>query len=81
MSMKVGTRIKRIRKSRGYTQKQVADALGITRSYVAQIETNRRRPNTPTLICLSDFLCVPITRLDPDFEFIILDKGRKYLEK
>ncbi|WP_160394941.1 helix-turn-helix transcriptional regulator [Paenibacillus sp. MMS18-CY102] len=56
----IGNRISRIRKQRGITQQQLADALGIDRASLSQIETCRYSPRAETIRKLSDFFQLPI---------------------
>ncbi|PWW08520.1 DNA-binding XRE family transcriptional regulator [Paenibacillus cellulosilyticus] len=56
----IGNRISYIRKHRGITQKQLADALGIDRASLSQIETGRYSPRAETIRKLSDFFQLPI---------------------
>ncbi|EFM09199.1 transcriptional regulator, XRE family [Paenibacillus curdlanolyticus YK9] len=56
----IGNRISRIRKHRGITQQQLADALGIDRASLSQIETCRYSPRAETIRKLSDFFQLPI---------------------
>lgn len=56
----MGEKIKAIRKSRGMTQKEVADALGLDQSAVALWELGRTEPSTHNLRRLADILgCSP----------------------
>lgn len=47
-----GKLIRRARRAAELTQQQVADAAGISRPYLSQIETGRRRPPPTTLAAL-----------------------------
>ena len=48
------------RKHRGLTQAQLADRIGIDRSYLSNIETGRRRYDQPFLEAAADALrCAP----------------------
>lgn len=49
------TRITELRKSSGMTQKELADALGITRSALSTYELGIREPNISTLVDISRF--------------------------
>lgn len=51
----LGNRIKDKRKSLGYTQKEVADHIGIARTTYAMYESESRDPDTKTLESLADF--------------------------
>lgn len=46
---KLGTRIAAARKSKALTQEQLADKVGIDRSYIGWIEQGRRKPSLATL--------------------------------
>lgn len=51
----LGRRMKDKRKSLGYTQKEVADHIGIARTTYAMYESESRDPDTKTLENLADF--------------------------
>ena len=42
-------RIKEARKSKGMTQQQLAEAIGLSRNYIAMIETGQREPSDRTI--------------------------------
>ncbi len=52
-----------LRKQKGLTQKDIADALGISRQAYANYETGNREPDLNTLKALSDFFNVSIDYL------------------
>jgi transcriptional regulator with XRE-family HTH domain len=52
-SQRFGEVIRENRKARGLTQRELASALGITRSYVGAIEKNQRRPSLTILFRLA----------------------------
>ena len=59
-----GENLKKIRESRGLTQKQLADKLNIASSTVGMYEQGRRQPDLDnTLIKMSDKLLIPISML------------------
>lgn len=66
-------RIKKKRLELGLRQKDLALRLGITRSYVAMIESGDKIPSRIQILALSNLFGCSVTDLDPDF----LD----YLEK
>ena len=46
--MNIGDNIKRIRKEKGLTQKQLAKKLGVSQQNLAQYESNKRYPKLAT---------------------------------
>lgn len=76
---------KRLRLSRGYTQAELADALGISRSRIGMYETGAREPDFETLEIIADFFNVDTdyllgrtdkTTLLPETEYYINDDAR-----
>jgi transcriptional regulator with XRE-family HTH domain len=53
--MDLGTTIKNLRKSKGYTQSEFAKLCDITQTSLSLIESNNNRPNSNTLknICIT----------------------------
>ena len=60
---KISERIKSIRVSKGFTQKQVADAIGVTEVSLQRFEYGSSRPSLDTLITLADFYNVSLDYL------------------
>ncbi|AFQ45162.1 helix-turn-helix transcriptional regulator [Desulfosporosinus meridiei] len=56
--MGVGERIKQFRKQKGLTQVKLAEKAGISRSYLADVESDRYNPSLTTLIDLAQALNV-----------------------
>lgn len=54
----IGGRIKRLRRQRGLSQTQLADAVGISGSYLNLLEHNRRRITVPLLFKLAGYFGV-----------------------
>ena len=48
--MTIGDRIREFRKSRGLTQKELGERLGLSYQAIAQWENNLRKPKTETII-------------------------------
>lgn len=48
--------IKEWRKARGLTQEQLAERIGVTKSYVSKIEANKRRYDQPFLEAAAEVL-------------------------
>jgi transcriptional regulator with XRE-family HTH domain len=60
---KVAARIKRLRVQRGMTQEELAAKAGISRAYLARVETVRHEPTLTTLEKLAKALRVRAGRL------------------
>lgn len=58
-----GTEIKNIRKSRGFTQKQVEQATGIPQETLSWIENNKGLANIQQCILLADFYGITLDEL------------------
>ena len=50
-----GERLQTLRKSKGISQKQVADAVGISASVISNYESSERTPSLENLIALAGF--------------------------
>ncbi len=61
--MQFGENFKRIRKQSGFSQKQVADKLGIRQSNVSDWENDISRPDYEKLIALSELYEVSLYEL------------------
>ena len=57
------TRLTNIRRSKGFTQKQVADGIGISEVGLQNYENARRKPAFDVLIALADFYDVSLDYL------------------
>ncbi|MDK7927078.1 MAG: helix-turn-helix transcriptional regulator [Staphylococcus simulans] len=64
--MKFGQNIKQIRKQRNLTQKQLADQIKISRSYLSDIENGNKNPSAKTVKKLADSLGLSVTDLFND---------------
>lgn len=51
--MKIGERLKELRITNGYTQKEIAEELGLEFAAISKYENNLREPNMNSLIQLS----------------------------
>jgi predicted transcriptional regulator/transcriptional regulator with XRE-family HTH domain len=63
---KVGVRLRRFREERGLTQAALAEALGISPSYVNQIESNQRPITAPVLLKLAAVFEVDLQQFSTD---------------
>lgn len=64
--MKFGQNIKQIRKQRNLTQKQLADQIEISRSYLSDIENGRKNLSIKTVKKLANSLGLSVTDLFND---------------
>lgn len=58
MPNKIAKKIKVLRKTRGYTQQQLADLLGVQRATISNYEIGRRSPHIKELARLAELLGV-----------------------
>ena len=58
MPNKIAKKIKILRKTRGYTQQQLADLLGVQRATISNYEIGRRSPHIKELARLAELLGV-----------------------
>lgn len=58
--MTVGENIRRIRKARGLTLKELGDMVGVSESYIRAYESGRRNPKPSSLQALADALAVNV---------------------
>jgi transcriptional regulator with XRE-family HTH domain len=56
-------RLKTLRRARGMSQEALAERAGISRTYLARLETARQDPTLSTLEKLAKALKVPIEKL------------------
>lgn len=58
MNYEIADKIKLLRKSKGLTQEQLAEGIGLSRGTIAGYETGRRIPRFPELQKIADFFGV-----------------------
>jgi XRE family transcriptional regulator, fatty acid utilization regulator len=63
---RLGVRIRRLREERGLTQRALAGAMGISPSYVNQLESNLRPVTASVMLKLSDALGVDLAEFSAD---------------
>ncbi|GAB2564500.1 helix-turn-helix domain-containing protein [Gracilibacillus alcaliphilus] len=61
-----GKRIKAFRKLKGYTQISFAEAIGMSVTYLGEIERGRKEPTTEQLKKITEQLGITLEELDPD---------------
>jgi len=63
MSKRVGQRVQRARLRRAWTQERLAAKAGISREYLARVETGRHEPSLSKLASLAKALRVKVRDL------------------
>lgn len=58
--MTIGENIRRLRKARGLTLKELDDMIGVSESYIRAYESGRRNPKPASLQTLADALGVNV---------------------
>ncbi len=61
--VRLGSRVRTLRRKRGWTQVEMAEALGIDRSYLSEIETGKKDPSLTILKTLADGLELTLSEL------------------
>jgi transcriptional regulator with XRE-family HTH domain len=49
ITVRFGLRLRKLRKEKGWTQVQMADALGVDRSYISDMEQGKKNVCLPTM--------------------------------
>jgi transcriptional regulator with XRE-family HTH domain len=60
---RMARRLKILRRRRGLTQEALAAKAGLSRTYLARLETARQDPTLSTMVKLAKALGVPVTAL------------------
>jgi transcriptional regulator with XRE-family HTH domain len=63
-----GRSIRRLRKQRGLSQEALAEACGLSRNYISDIERGVRNPGLLVMVALAKALKVPLPELVEDIE-------------
>lgn len=63
ITVRFGKRLRKLRKEKGWTQVQMADAFGIDRSYISDMERGKKNVCLPTLDVLAQGFGITISRL------------------
>lgn len=61
--MTVGENIRRIRKAKGFTQKELASACNINEVQIRQYELEKANPKIETIIKVANALQVPVSQI------------------
>lgn len=59
----VGTNLRRLRKSKGYSLERLAELSGVSRAMLGQIETGKSTPTVSLLWRIADALAIPVKTL------------------
>lgn len=63
MNLEIANRLQKLRKEKGYSQEQLAEALGISRQAISKWERAESSPDTDNLICLAKLYGVSLDEL------------------
>lgn len=74
----LGERLRWLRKNRGLTQVELAEAMGCEQTMISSWEVGRTRPTSATLVALARFHQMPLEALDEGENF--MDIAPKVLE-
>jgi len=61
----IGSEIRRLRRQRGLTLKELADKVGLSTSYLSEVERELKRPSIEVLEKLTNILRIPVGSLVP----------------
>lgn len=67
----VGRRIVSLRKTKGWTQENLAETAGVHRSYLAEVELGTKQPSIDMLVAISS--CTNVT-----IDWLLLGKGEMF---
>ncbi len=59
----LGNRVRALRKENGWTQVELAETLGIDRSYLSEIETGKKDPGLRILKAIADGFEITLSQL------------------
>jgi transcriptional regulator with XRE-family HTH domain len=63
ITARFGLRLRKLRKQKGWTQVQMADALGIDRSYISDMEKGKKNVCLPTLEVIAQGFDISMSKL------------------
>lgn len=61
--VRLGNRVRDLRKKRGLTQVELAEMLGVDRSYLSEIETGKKDPSLRVLKTIADGFKLSLAQL------------------
>ncbi len=62
-SKKLGENLKKIRTNKNITQTELAEKLGVNKSFVSNLENGKNNPTLLTITNIADVLSIPIEEL------------------
>jgi transcriptional regulator with XRE-family HTH domain len=66
MMQRFGEKLRTLRRQHGLSQHQLADHLGVSRSFINELESGRKLLSTIHLLKVADFFGVPVEHLMRD---------------
>jgi transcriptional regulator with XRE-family HTH domain len=63
ITVRFGLRLRKLRKQKGWTQVQMADALGVDRSYISDMERGKKNVCLPTIEVIALGFEISISKL------------------
>lgn len=63
ITVRFGHRLRKLRKEKGWTQVQMADALGIDRSYISDMEKGKKNVCLPTMEVMAIGFGISLSKL------------------
>jgi transcriptional regulator with XRE-family HTH domain len=61
--VRLGNRVRTLRRQRGWTQVEMAEMLGVDRSYLSEIETGKKDPSLRVLKTIADGFKLSLSQL------------------
>lgn len=61
--VRLGTRVRTLRRKLGWTQVEMAEMLGVDRSYLSEIENGKKDPSLRVLKTIADGFKMTLSRL------------------
>ncbi|MCM8772251.1 MAG: helix-turn-helix domain-containing protein [Candidatus Omnitrophica bacterium] len=84
---KLGEKIRKIRKSKSFTQEELAWKTGVSPNFIGFIERGEKKPSIETLLKIGEALEVPVSKFFEDFEYkikeedVLIKKISSYLKE
>ncbi len=63
ITVRFGKRLRKLRKEKGWTQVQMADAFGIDRSYISDMERGKKNVGLPTMEVIAIGFGITLSKL------------------